>query len=444
MHIVILGSGQVGSLIATNLSSEHDIVIIEKDEETAERLKESHDVLIILGDGDNPAVLKEAQIEKADIMLAVSGNDKVNIMASSWAASVGVPKIIIRIRDTNYLDYAKLINKSETFVVNPEKIISEKIIGLISSPFAWKTEKLAMGKINMLKLKVEKNIPIVGKRLSELGPAKAWIFAAISRNGKITIPTGETILHTEDYIYAIGVPSVLNKLKELFGVKEEEQVKSVIIVGGGRLGRGAARTLCQKGISVNIIESDPARAELAAEELNNVLVFKGDATDSDTLKEAGVESADYFIALTGDDENNVLSALLAKSLGAKRTTVLYTKPDYIDVIEAIGVDRAISVRLSVTNEILSPLHIGGVAQVALLEEGKAEVLEFNVKPDTKILGKALRDAHLPEGSIVGIVLRDNEVIIPRGDYVASLDDRVIIFSLPEAVKKVESILGHPT
>ncbi|MEE8299121.1 MAG: NAD-binding protein, partial [Thermodesulfobacteriota bacterium] len=180
----------------------------------------------------------------------------------------------------------------------------------------------------------------------------------------------------------------------------------------------------------------------AAEDLDHVLVFKGDATDTETLKEAGTESADYFIALTGDDENNVLSALLARNLGAKRTTVLYTKPDYIDVIEAIGVDRAISVRISVANEILSLLHMHGVAQVALVEEGKAEVLEFDITDDTKIIGTPLKDIHFPHGSIVGIVLRGEEVIIPRGDYVAASGDRVIIFTLPEAVKQVEKILGQ--
>ena len=148
------------------------------------------------------------------------------------------------------------------------------------------------------------------------------------------------------------------------------------------------------------------------------------------------------MALTGDDENNVLSALLARNLGAKRTAVLYTKPDYIDVIEAIGVDRAISVRLSVANEILSLLHMHGVAHVALVEEGRAEVLEFDIKPETKIIGTPLKDVDFPEGSIVGIVLRGEEVIIPRGNYIAALGDRVIIFTLPEAVRKVEMILGQ--
>jgi trk system potassium uptake protein TrkA len=441
MRIVIIGAGQVGAFLARNLSAEHDIVIIEKDKDTVERIKENLDVLIIEGDGDNPVVLKEAEIEKADIMLAVSGDDKTNIMASSWSASVGVPKIIERIRDINYLEYPKLLEKPKVYIVNPGAIIAEKIISLIGSPFAWKTETFAMGKINMLKLKVEESTPIAGQRLRDLGPAKAWIFVALSREGEITIPTGETRLKAGDYIFALGVPDVMSKLKDLFGV-EDRAVKTVIIVGCGRLGLGVARALSDKGIKVKLIDNDPERALIAAEEMHNVLVFKGDATDTETLEEAGVESADYFLALTGDDENNVLSALLAKNLGAERTTVLYTKPDYIDVIEAIGVDRAISVRLSVANEILSLLHIGGVAHVALVEEGKAEVLEVNITQKSKILGIPLKDIDFPEGSIVGIALRDKEVIIPRGDYVPAIDDKVIIFTLPEAFKKVEDIVGQ--
>lgn len=441
MRIVILGAGQVGSFLARNLSSEHDIVIIEKDKDTVERLKELLDVLIIEGDGDNPEILKQAEIDKSDIMLAVTGDDKTNIMASSWSASVGVPKIIVRIRDQNYLDYPKLLESPEVYIVHPGSIMAEKIISLISSPYAWKTETLAMGKIKMLKLKVEENTPIVGQQLKNLGPAKAWIFVAISKNGVITIPDGDTKLDAGDYIYALGVPDVLQKLKELFNV-EDSPIKSVVIVGCGRLGLGVARALSEKGIKVKLIDSDPERATVAAEEMHNVLVFKGDATDTETLKEAGVESADYFIVLTGDDEENVLSALLAKNLGAKRTTVLYAKPDYIDVIEAIGVDRAISVRLSVANEILSLLHIGGVARVALVEEGRAEVIEIDITQKSKILGTPLKDVKFPEGSIVGIVLRRNEVIIPRGDYVPEIDDKVIIFTLPEALRKVENIVGQ--
>ncbi|KRT66574.1 MAG: potassium transporter peripheral membrane component [Candidatus Dadabacteria bacterium CSP1-2] len=440
MRIVIIGAGDVGTFLAKGLSAEHDIIVIEKNKEKVERIKESLDVLVIHGDGDNPAILKEAEIEKADIVLAVSGDDRTNILSSHLAHSFGISRVIARIDDPNYLEYPKLFRREEIFTVNSGAILAEKITGLISAPFAWRTEKFAMGKIQMLKLKIEEGTPIVGKKLSELGPPKAWIFVAISRKGKITIPTGETSLKAGDYIFALGIPSVLARLEELLGVKEKG-IESVVIMGGGRLGRIVARNLSEHGISVKLIESNPQRAKATAEELPNVLVFNGDGTDSETLKDAGATSADYFIALTGDDENNVLSALLAKNLGTKRNIVLYTKSDYINVIESIGVDRAISMRLVTANEILSCLHLGGVTHVALLEEGKAEVLEFELTKNTKILGTPLKEADFPTGAIVGIVVRGNDVIIPRGEFVPLIGDRLIIFALPEAIKKVEKILG---
>jgi trk system potassium uptake protein TrkA len=440
MRIVIIGAGQVGSFLAKGLSSEHDIVLVESDSNTVDRVKESIDVLAIHGEGDNLSVLREAEIEKADIVLAVSGDDRTNILTSLLADSLGVPRIIVRIRDIDYLEYPKLLKKPGIFVINPASIISEKISALISNPFAWKTETLAQGKINMLKLKIEAETPIVGKKLSELGPPEAWIFVAISRNGQITIPKGETRLRAGDYVFAFGIPSVLQRLKELLGVVEE-RVESVVIIGCGKLGRTVAKTLGDLGVSVKLIESNSERARLAAEELPNVMVFMGDATNTQTLKEAGVASADYLIALTGDDENNVFSALLAKNLGAKRVMVLYTKSDYIDVIEAIGVDRAISVRLAIANEILSLLRLGGVAHVALVEEGRAEVLEFEITRKTKILGSSLQEAGFPSGAIVGIVLRGNDIIIPRGDYKPVVGDRLVVFALPDAVKNVEKTLS---
>lgn len=440
MRIVIIGAGQIGSFLAKNLSEEHDIIIIDKNKDTVERIKETLDVFTILGEGDNPAVLKEAEVEKAEVVIAVSGDDRTNILATLYSQSIGVPRIIARIDDMRYLEYPSFLKKPDILVVNTGTIVAEKITGLISTPFAWKAETFAKGKVQMLKLKVEEGAPLVGKKLSELGSPKAWIFVAISRNGKIEIPSGETELRAGDYIFAFGIPSVLERLEALLGVKEEK-VDSVIIVGGGKVGTKVAKNLSELGISVKLIEHDRERAKEIAEELPDVMVFNGDATDSETLKEAGVSSADYFLALTGDDENNVLSALLAKHLGAKRATVLYYKSDYINVIEAIGVDRAISVRLATANEILSLLRIRGVAHVALVEEGKAEVLEFDITKDTKIAGIALKDVSFPSGAIVGIVARGNDIIIPRGDYVPMVGDRLVVFALPQAVKKVEKIFS---
>jgi len=440
MRIVIIGAGQVGSFLARELSNDHDVVVIENNKERSEKIRDNLDVLSIFGEGDDPEILKLAGLDESDILLSVSGDDRTNVLSTLYANNLNLKNIICRIRNSTYIDYPGLLNNENISVVSPSEIISEKLSILISAPFAWKAETFANGKVELFKLRVEEGTEIVDKMLKDLEPASSWIFVGIGRGGSIKIPSGETIIRAGDYVYALGDPAVLKRLKKLFNLKIEK-IKSAIIIGGGRLGRRVAHTLLDLDISVKLIENDSERAELVAEEIPEITVFRGDATDADTLREAGVESTDYLAALTGDDEENVLSALLAKNLGVKRSTVLYTNPDYIDVLEAIGVDRAISVRLAVANEILSMLHIGGVANIALVEEGRGEVLEFDIKENSSVIGKMLVDIHMPDESIVGICLRNGEIIIPRGNFIPQVKDRLIIFTLPAAVKKVEKILG---
>ena len=440
MRIVIIGAGQVGSFLARELSNDHDVVVIENNKERSDKIRDSLDVLSIYGQGDNPEILKQAGLDESDILLAVSGDDRTNILSTLYANNLNLSNIICRIRNSKYAEYPGLLNNDNICVVSPSEIISEKLSILISAPFAWKAETFADGKVELFKLRVEEGTEIVDTKLKDLDPASSWIFVGIARGGSIQIPSGETVIRAGDYVYALGDPAVLKRLKKLFNLKIEK-INSAIIVGGGRLGRKVADTLLGLDISVKLIENDPERAELVAEEIPEITVFKGDATDAETLKEAGVESADYLAALTGDDEENVLSALLAKNLGVKRSTVLYTNPDYIDVLEAIGVDRAVSVRLAVANEVLSMLHIGGVANIALVEEGRGEVLEFDLEESSPVIGKKLMDLHMPDEAIIGVCLREGEIIIPRGNFIPQAKDRLIIFTLPTAVKKVEKIIG---
>ena len=255
MRILIIGGGKVGLFIARELSEQHEIVVVEKNVKNANKIKDNYDVLTVIGDGDDPSILREAEIEKAEVMLAVSGDDRTNILASIIGHSFGIKKIITRIRSPHYLEYPKILNESEIEVINPGTIISDKIYSLIAAPFAWRTESFAEGKIELFKLRVEEDTPIVNKKLSELGPAESWIFVGVSRDRKIFIPTGDTVLQPGDYVFALGVPHVLKKLKELFNLKLEK-IHSAIIVGAGRLGRIVGSKLHDKGISVKIIEAD--------------------------------------------------------------------------------------------------------------------------------------------------------------------------------------------
>jgi len=301
-------------------------------------------------------------------------------------------------------------------------------------------EFFASGQIELLKLRVDEGVPIINEKLRNfVSSPRNWTFVGLQRDHRITIPRGDTELRPGDFVFALGVPSALEKLKKLFNLKIQK-VHSVIIVGAGRVGCEVASALHANGLSVRLIESDHQRARAAAEELVGVMVFEGDGTDLEILKEAGVEKSDYLLALTGDDENNVLSALLAKNLGIDRCTVLYSNPDYVEVLEAIGIDRAISVNMAVANGILNSLHLGGEANISLLYEGAGEILEFDVTEHTKILGVPLSECKIPHGSVIGVCIRDGKPIFPGGDFAAQIGDRLVVFSLPSAVQKVEEIL----
>ena len=439
-RILIIGLGQVGSFLSKELCKSQEVVVVERDAELIARAKDTQDVLAIQGNGDDPAVLRQAEIGKADIVLAVTGDDRTNILASFIAHACGVKKIVAAVRNVKYAEYAGVIDNSNISIVSSSSIISEKISALISAPFAGRVEFFASGKIELLKLRVAEGAPIINEKLKNfVSSPRNWTFVGLQRDHKVTIPRGDTILQAGDFIFALGVPSALEKLKKLFNLKIQK-IHSVIIVGGGRVGCEVASALHAKGLSVRLIESDHEQARTVAEELVGVMVFEGDGTDLEILKEAGVEKSDYLLALTGDDENNVLSALLAKNLGIDRCTVLYSNPDYVEVLEAIGIDRAISVNMSVANGILNSLHLGGEANVSLLYEGQGEILEFDVSEHTKILGVALSDCKMPHSSVIGICIRDEKPIFPGGDFVAQVGDRLVVFVLPAAIKKVEEIL----
>ncbi len=439
-RILIIGLGQVGNFLSKELSKSQEVVVIEKDAELIAKAKETQDVLAIQGNGDDPVVLRQAEIEKADIVLAATGDDRTNILASFIAHASGVEKIVAAVKDAKYAEYAGVIDNSNISVVSSSGIISEKISALISAPFAGRVEFFASGQIELLKLRVHEGVPIINEKLRNfVSSPRNWTFVGLQREHRITIPRGDTELRPGDFVFALGVPSALEKLKKLFNLKIQK-VHSVIIVGGGKVGCEVASALHEKGLSVRLIESDHDRARAAAEELVGVMVFEGDGTDLGILKEAGVEKSDYLLALTGDDENNVLSALLAKNLGIDRCTVLYSNPDYVEVLEAIGIDRAISVNMAVANAILNSLHLGGEANVSLLYEGSGEILEFDVNEHTKILGVALSECKMPHDSVIGVCIRDGKPIFPGGDFVAQVGDRLVVFSLPAAVQKVEEIL----
>lgn len=444
-RILIIGLGQVGSFLTEKLSDSQEVVIVEKDGDLVRKVSETHDVLAYEGSGDDLTVLREAGIEKADVVVAVTGDDKTNMLASLVAHTFGVDKIVASVSEASYGEYPGILKDSKISVVSPSKIVSEITNALIGSPFATSIESFGGGKMELLKLRVEPGASIINEKLRNIEISTVgqqnWVFVGLQRKQDIIVPRGDTEFLEGDFVFALGIPSALRNLVELFNLRVEN-IRTVIVVGDGKVGRRVAADLHSKGLSVRLIERDPEMARMASEELLGVMVFQGDGTDIDLLREAGLEESDFLFALTSDDENNVLSALLAKRHGINRCMVLYSNPSYLDVIESIGIDRVVSVRLEVANDILGELHLRGEKNLTLLHEGEGELLEFEVTKRTKILGKKLEECKFPPGFVIGACVRPGQenLEFPRGDFIPQLGDRLVVFSLPTAVEKVEEIL----
>ena len=441
MKVIIVGATKTGFHIAQNLSNEgHSIVFIDNREEVLHQATNSLDVLTILGDGSSHRVLEEGGIKGSDFFTAVTNDDRVNIMASLLAKVYGVPKVVVRISDPEHLDNPLLLKEKGLYTVYPEKVVADKIAQLIELPFASLSEIFGEGRVQLLKLEVKKGSVLEGKKLSELERLSSWILIALLRGEKLTIPRGDTLIQTGDYVIGLGIKEALKELEGLVG-SSEPRTKRVIILGGGRIGYYLLKELSGRGISLRLIETSPQRSLELAQELSHVLVFKGDGTSGEVLKEAGIEEADYFVALTGDDENNVLASLCAKNLGCKKVIILSRKRDYTPIVERVGIDVAISPPLAAASEVMRYIRGEKVLSLSLLEEGKAEILEVLVKEGSKIAGKTLRDSTFPEKALIGAIVRKHNIIIPRGDTTILPDDRVIVLTQPQAVKKVEKLFG---
>ena len=441
MKVAVVGAGETGFHIAQSLSNEgHSIVVIDTQEETLEHVRNSLDVLAILGDGSSHRILEEAGVKGSDFFAAVTNNDRVNIIAALLAKTYQVPRAVVRISDPQQLDNPVLLKETGLYAVYPEKVVADKIAQLIEVPFASLSEIFAEGRVQMLKLEVKKGAALEGKRLSELQRLSSWILVALSRGGELTIPRGDTLIQAGDYVIGLGIKEALKELEELVG-PSEPRTKRVVILGGGKIGYYLLKELSGRGISLRLIETSPQRSLELAQELSNVLVFKGDGTSGEVLREAGIEDADYFVALTRDDEINILASLCAKNLGCKKVVILSRKMDYTPIVQRVGIDVAISPPLAAASEIMRHIRAEKVLSLSLLEGGKGEILEVMVKETSRIAGKPLRDTPFPEGALIAAVVRDRKIIIPRGDTIVAPNDRVIVFMLPEATKKVERLFG---
>lgn len=436
MKIIILGAGQVGSAVAENLSSENnDITVIDLDAERLRELSDRIDIGTITGHGSYPNVLAAAGAAEADMLIAVTSSDEVNMVACQIAHLLyRTPTKIARIRSSRYAHNEALFSKDGLaidVIISPEQLVTDYICRLINHPGALQVVNFAEGKIQLVAVKAFQGGPLIGKRLSDLRehiPSVDTRVAAIYRRSRAIVPTGSTIIEVDDEIFFIAernhIRAVMSELGRL-----ESHYKRIIVAGGGNVGYRLAVELEQR-YNVKLLEYKNKRAQWLSENLSRALVLQSSATDRDDLLRANIENTDVFIAVTNDDEANIMSSLLAKRLGARKVMTLIANPAYVDLVQGHDIDIAISPQQATIGQLLTHVRRGDIVSVHSLRRGAAEAIEAIAHGDersSKVVGRSIGEVDLPEGTTIGAIVRQGNVIISQSHIEILSGDRVILF-----------------
>jgi len=440
-----VGAGEVGFHIAQKLSEENqDVFLIDKDQEKIRRITENLDVQAILGSGTSPDTLRDSGIEDAEMMVAATDSDEVNLIACLLARHLN-PYIVklARVRNPEYLKEKDLFGQdllSVDQIINPESEMVETIRDLMMVPGASDVIDFVDGRVKLVGVTVKPDSPFVGRQLlSFKGMEGKLLLGAIVRGEQVIIPHGEDTLEANDMAYVVvrsdELPDVFRKLDI-----KDEGLRRVIIVGAGETGTALANFFDKTKINVKIIEKDNQRCTSLAQTLERVIVINGDGSDKTLLQEENISDCDFMVAVTGDEDSNVLMSILAKGLGAKKTITRISKLSYIPLVSALGIDTVVSPRLSAIRAILQHIRKGKIISVAPLKGEHAEAIEAEALESSDLVNLPLSKVKFPKGSLVGAIVRNDEIIIPLGDSVIKPKDRLIIFTLRKEVPKLEKLL----
>jgi trk system potassium uptake protein TrkA len=447
LKIVIVGAGEVGFHIASRLSLENkDVIVVEKNADALRRISENLDVQTVEGSGSSPAVLEQAGIKGADILLAVTNSDETNLVAALFANILSPTTIkLARIRSEEYLMYQDALRHDPyriDVVINPEAEAVKSVENLLKVPGAVDVGEFADGRIKVIGVRLDADSPVTGTKLVDLKKKtgnKKILVAAIIRNEKCIIPSGEDQILEGDLIYFVSEERELKEALKIFG-KQAEPFNRILLIGGGNLGLRLAKALEGLSIHAKLIEKDPDRCRKLAEHLDKVIVLQGDGSEQGLLQEENVQDMDVVATLTGDEETNILTSLLAKRMGAQKTVTRISKFSYFPLVSAIGLEHIVSPRLAAINTILQHVRRGKVLSAMALKGEEAEALEAVALETSDIVGKPLQQIRFPQGALVVAIIRGDEVIIPTGDSVILPQDRIIIFSTPQSIPRVEKAL----
>ena len=445
MRVVIVGAGKLGYQLADFLAKEqYETILIDHEAGQLEAAKNSLDVLTINANGASPITMEDPEIAGADILIAVTKSDEVNMVACILAKKHGIKHTVARIRDMQFISEAKDYLKQNfdiDLMLNPELITANEINRILMTPAALNVEDFAHGKVRLFEAKVRRKSKLANIPLKDLQLPDGVLAGMIYRDHTMIIPHGDDCLAVHDNAYFIGIPEEIEKFSKNFVHRDTHRPERVIIIGAGRTGRELAALLDKQKVSVKVIDTDAERCRLMSQRLTNGIAICGDGTDIDLLLEEGVDSADVVVCLTEDDRLNLMLALLAKHLKAKRTVVRVARNEYTELMEKVGVDIVVSARLLSASEVLAFARRGGVERVSLLEGAKAEAVEVIVQKGAPVAGIRLMDAKLPKECLVCAYVRDNTAYIPRGSTVLEPGDRAILFIRTQNSGKVMGYFG---
>lgn len=452
MKVVICGAGQVGTSIARHLAGENnDVTVIDHDEGLVRKISETLDVRGVLGLASHPHVLENAGAEDADMLIAVTFSDEVNMIACQVAHSLfDVPTKIARVRQQSYLapiwaDLFRRDNLPIDYIISPEREVARAVGRRLQVPGAFDVVPMVGGKVRVVGVRCDENCPILEtpiRQLTSLFPDLNIVIVGIVRNDKGIVPKSSDHMQVGDEVYFVCDAEHLGRAMATFG-HEEPEGRRVVIAGGGNIGLMLAQEIEAEhaGVEAKVIELSPARAKVIAQALDSTMVLNGDVLDPEILEEANIGETETFVAVSNDDEVNIISAVLAKRYGAQRTVALINKNTYAPLVTTLGLDTVVNPRAITVSSILQHVRRGKIHGVYSLGEDFGEVIEAEALDTSPLLGVPLRDAKLPRGVIIGAICRGDQVIVPRGGTIIEAKDKIVLFSTYAVVKKVEKLFA---
>jgi len=451
MKIIIIGNGKVGYSLAEQLSQEdNDITIIDKDPEALRKSNENLDVLCIRGNGVSTKVLFEAGIDEADVLIAATASDEMNMVCCLTGKKLGAEHTIARIRDPEYADELSLI-KNELgldLVINPERAAAREIARILRFPQAENIEIFAKGQVEMVEIRVTENMHISGMKIRDISEivSSSVLIGAVLRKNEAIIPKGDFQIKADDVIYVVGQPSSVTKFCRKIGLYAQK-IKNVMIVGGGRIAYYLAKFLEETGMKVKIIESDHERCLTLSELLPESLIINGDGSDDKLLYSENLQEMGAFVSLTGHDEENFMLALLAKQAGVPKVIAKISRNNYLNLISNFGIDSIVNPSQITTNLILMFVRglknaIGNpIRSLYRIVNNQAEAIEFTISEKTRFLDIPLKNLKIPQDVLVAVIVRKNEIIIPHGNDSFKLGDSIILIAKNRQIFDLNDIIS---